>query len=180
MAKDISWKDYCLRTMSVESGPDELDIMILNILIKDARASLKDIAKQCGLTSSAVLRRIVRLKQDGVIVGTRFVVDAAAFGYPLYATLLIDAADSMEPQVKQTIRTMENVIICAESIGRYNLCTLIRGSDMQELNNVTSIIKNIRGINRVAINIWSGEPYWDYAKTFEIANKVKAENDGRS
>jgi DNA-binding Lrp family transcriptional regulator len=153
--------------MSAGSNLDELDIVILSILIEDARASLKSIAKRCGLTPSAVLRRINRLRQDGVIVGTRFVVDGEAFGYPLYATLLIDAADSLEPQVKQTIRAMENVVICAESIGRYNLCTLIRGSDIQELNNVTSIIKNIRGISRVAINIWSGQPYFNYVKTFE-------------
>ena len=152
---------------------DELDFMILDILVKDARASLKSIAKRCGLTSSAVLRRIERLRQEGVIAGTRFVVDGEVFGYPLYATLLIDAADSLEPQVKQTIRAKANVIICAESIGRYNLCTLIHGRDIQELNNVTSIIKNIRGVNRVAINIWSGEPYFDYAKTLEQAKHSK-------
>jgi Lrp/AsnC family transcriptional regulator for asnA, asnC and gidA len=144
---------------------DELDLMILSILTKDARSSLKEIAKRCRLTSSAVLRRIERLKQEGVIMGTRFVVDPEVFGYPFYATLLIDTADSLEPKVKQTIRAMGNVIICAESIGRYNLCALIRERNIEELNKITSTIKNIRGINRVAINIWSGEPYYNYAKT---------------
>jgi DNA-binding Lrp family transcriptional regulator len=153
--------------MGVGLRLDEIDVMILKMLVEDARSSLKKMSKECGLTSSAVLRRIEHLKQEGVIVGTRFVVDGEAFGYPFYATLLVDAADSLEPQVKQTIRAMENVVICAESIGRYNLCTLIRGCDIEELNKVTSIIKSIRGINRVAINIWSGEPYYDYAKTFD-------------
>jgi Lrp/AsnC family transcriptional regulator for asnA, asnC and gidA len=156
---------------------DELDVMILSILIEDARSSLKEIAKVCGLTSSAVLRRIERLKQEGVIVGTRFVVDPEVFGFPFYATLLIDAADSSEPKVKQIIRAMESVIICAESIGRYNLCTLIRGRDIEELNKITSTIKNIRGINRVAINIWSGEPYYNYAKTLNQTNMKKADNN---
>ena len=165
--------------MSIGSQVDELDVMILKILTEDARSSLKNIAKKCGLTSSAVLRRIEHMRQEGVIVGTRFMVDGEAFGYPFYATLLIDAADSLEPQIKQTIRAMEKVIICAESIGRYNLCTLIRGCDIQDLNNVTSIIKNIRGINRVAVNIWSGEPYYDYAKTFEQGKITKADNNGR-
>lgn len=144
---------------------DKLDFLILSILTEDARSSLKEIAKRCGVTSSAVLRRIERLKQEGVIVGTRFVVDAEVFGFPFYATLLIDAADSLEPKVKQTIRAMGSVIICAESIGRYNLCALIRGRNIEELNKITSTIKNIRGINRVAINIWSGKPYYNYAKT---------------
>ncbi len=165
--------------MSAGLQLDELDFMILSMLIEDARSSLKNMAERCGLTSSAVLRRIERLKREGVIVGTRFVVDAEVFGYPLYATLLVDAADSVESQVKQAIRAMENVIICAESIGRFNLCTLIRGHDIQELNNVTSIIKNLKGINRVAINIWSGAPYFNYGKTFEQSNITKVDNNGR-
>ena len=166
--------------MSVGSQVDELDIKILSILVEDARSSLTKIAKKCGLTSSAVLRRIERLRKEGVIVGTRLAVDGEAFGYPFYATLLIDAADSSEPQVKQTIRAMENMIICAESIGRYNLCGLIRGRDICELNKVTSIIKNIRGINRVAINIWTWNVYYNYAKTFEQANITKVDKNGRS
>jgi DNA-binding Lrp family transcriptional regulator len=165
--------------MSVGLRLDEVDVMILTMLTDDARSSLRNIAKRCGLTSSAVLRRIERLKREGVIVGTRFVTDAEVFGYPLYATLLIDVADSLEPQVKQTVRAMENVIICAESIGRYNLCTLIHGRDIQELNNITSNIKNIRGINRVAINIWSGEPYHNYGKTLGQVNITKVDDNGR-
>jgi DNA-binding Lrp family transcriptional regulator len=62
---------------------DELDLMILSILTKDARSSLKEIAKRCRLTSSAVLRRIERLKQEGVIMGTRFVLRAS--GGTIYA-----------------------------------------------------------------------------------------------
>ena len=144
---------------------DELDLMILSILSEDARTSLKEIAEKCGLTSSAVLRRIKQLKRERVIVGTRFVADPEVFGFPFYSTLLIDAADSVEPKVKQAIRAMESVIICAESIGRYNLCALIRGRNIEDLDKITSVIKNIRGINRVAINIWSGKPYYNYAKT---------------
>jgi DNA-binding Lrp family transcriptional regulator len=156
---------------------DKLDLMILSILIEDARSNLKEIAKMCGLTSSAVIKRIKRLRQEGVIVGTNIVVDAKAFGFPFYATLLIDAVDSIEPQIKQTIRKMERVVICAESIGRYNLCTLIRGRNIEELKNITSKIKNLKGIKRVAINIWTGKPYYNLAKTFNQVDTEKVDNN---
>jgi DNA-binding Lrp family transcriptional regulator len=156
---------------------DKLDLIILSILIEDARSNLKEIAKKCGLTSSAVIKRIKRLRQEGVIVGTNIVVDAKVFGFPFYATLLIDAVDSIEPQIKQTIRKMERVIICAESIGRYNLCTLIRGRNIEELKNITSKIKNLKGIKRVAINIWTGKPYYNYAKTFNQVDTEKVDNN---
>lgn len=166
--------------MSARFQLDKLDSMILSILIEDARSNLKEIAKMCGLTSSGVLRRIKRLRQEGVIVGTSLAVDAKIFGFPFYATLLIDAADSLEPQIKQMIRAMETVIVCAESIGRYNLCALIRGRNIEDLKNITSMIKNLRGIKRVAINIWTGKPYYNYAKTFKQIDIAKVDNNESS
>jgi Lrp/AsnC family transcriptional regulator for asnA, asnC and gidA len=166
--------------MSAGLQLDKLDFMILSILIEDARSNLKEIAKMCGLTSSAVLRRIKRLEQEGVIVGTSLTVDEKVFGFPFYATLLIDAADSLEPQIKQTMRAMETVIVCAESIGRYNLCALIRGRNIEELKNITTMIKNLRGIKRVAINIWSGKPYHNFAKTLKQIDIAKVDNNESS
>lgn len=156
---------------------DKLDLMILSILIEDARSSLKEIAKTCGLTSSAVLRRIKLLKQEGVIVGTFLVVDPKIFGPSFYATLLIDVTDSLEPQIKQKIRTMAKVIVCAESIGRYNLCALLRGQDIEDLKKITSIIKNIKGVKRIAINIWTGNPYYNYSKTLNQVDIVKVDEN---
>jgi len=158
---------------------DELDVKILNRLIEDARASLRSIADDCGLTSSAVLGRIKRLKQEGVIIGTRLLIAGEGFGHPLYATVLVEASDSQEPQIKQRIRAMKNVIICAESIGRYNLCTLIHGQDINELNNVTSLIKSIKGVRRVATNIWIGKPYFKYGKDLK-PTKREADTHGRN
>lgn len=166
--------------MSNKFQVDNLDLMILSILMKDARSNLKEIAKTCGLTSSAVLKRIKRLKQNGVIAGTNFVVDAKMFGFPFYATLLIDVADSLEPQIKQAIRKMDTVMVCAESIGRYNLCALIRGRNIEDLKNVTATIKNINGIKRVAINIWTGKPYYNYSKTLNQEYLAKVEDNERS
>ena len=156
---------------------DKLDLMILSILIEDARSNLKEIAQICGLTSSAVIKRVKRLRGEGIIVGTNIVVDAKMFGFPFYATLLIDVTDSIEPQIKQTIRKMERVIICAESIGRYNLCALIRGRSIEELKNVTSKVKNLKGIKRVAINIWTGNVYYNLAKTFNQVDTEKVDNN---
>lgn len=159
---------------------DELDLMILSILSEDARSSLKEIANRCGLTSSAVLRRIKRLKQEGVIAGTNFIVDSKIFGVTHFATLLIDAKDSLEPQIKQKIRTMKTVIVCAESIGRYNLCALIIGHNIEDLKNSTLLIRNLEGINRVAVNIWTQKPYYDYSKTLKQIEMVKGDDNERS
>ena len=53
-----------------EMTPDEIDIQILNILQKDARMPLKQVAKEVNLSSPAVSSRIQRLEAEGYITGS--------------------------------------------------------------------------------------------------------------
>ena len=54
---------------------DRTDYMILNILQKDSRTTLKTIGDQVGLTAPAVSERIRRLEEKGVIRSFRIDVD---------------------------------------------------------------------------------------------------------
>ena len=66
----------------------------------------KDIAKKCGITPVAVLRRIKKLKTNGVIVGTRILFDENVVGNPYNATVLIDVANAFENDVKRSNKTI--------------------------------------------------------------------------
>ena len=146
---------------------DLLDIQILKVLAVDARTNQKEIAKICGITPGAVLRRIKRLKENGVIVGTRILFDENVIGNPYNATVLIDVANAFENGVKQAVRNLENVVVCAESIGRYNLCSLIIVHDLTELNRIVGNIRSIRGVNSISVNIWTGKRHIDFARDLE-------------
>ncbi|TIY07117.1 MAG: AsnC family transcriptional regulator, partial [Mesorhizobium sp.] len=45
---------------------DDLDRRLLEILIKDSRTSLKELAQQVGLSSPSVAERLRRLEDRGV------------------------------------------------------------------------------------------------------------------
>ena len=107
------------------------------------------------------------MKSTGVIVGTRILFDENVVGNPYNATVLIDVANAFENDVKQAVRNLENVVVCAESIGRYNLCSLIIVHDLTELNRTVSNIKNIRGVTSVSVNIWTGNRHIDFARDLE-------------
>jgi Lrp/AsnC family transcriptional regulator, regulator for asnA, asnC and gidA len=110
---------------------DEIDVEILKILLKNARENQKEIAKECGISSVSVLKRIKRLKETGVIVGTSLYIDEEVLGSPYNATVLVDASNTFEDEIKKRIRQIENVVVCAESIGRYNLCSLVIVHDLK-------------------------------------------------
>lgn len=79
---------------------DDIDDKILHILILDARTSLKDIAKQCGLSSVSVLNRINRLKKLGVITGAILFPLLNKLGFEIAATIGIETDAAVDEILK--------------------------------------------------------------------------------
>jgi Lrp/AsnC family transcriptional regulator for asnA, asnC and gidA len=139
--------------MPSETQIDEIDTKILDMLTADARTDLKDIAKECSLTPSAILKRIKKLKTAKVIVGTSLELKRGTLGYPTEASIGISAENSRIDEVAKKIRSMPNVLVCAKSIGRYNLFAHVVARDLPELGNVAHCIKNVSGIRAITTNI---------------------------
>lgn len=68
---------------------NEIDTKILNIVQKDARISNAEIARQVGLAPSAVLERVKKLEERGVIRGYSTDIDAAQIGFGLTAFVFV-------------------------------------------------------------------------------------------
>ena len=144
--------------MNLEPKIDKTDRQILNELAEDARIDLKGLAKQCGLTSSAVLKRVRKLKASGIIVGTYLELKRGTLGYPQEATIGITAETSRIDEIARKIRAIPNVMVCAKSVGRYNLFSHVFAKDLLELDRVTHSIKSINGVKSTSINIHIDEP----------------------
>jgi Lrp/AsnC family transcriptional regulator, leucine-responsive regulatory protein len=148
---------------------DGIDVAILKILSADARENQNIIAKKCGITPVAVLRRIKKLKETGVIIGPYLILDKEMIGNPYEVTVLVDACNNLESEVKDRIRQIENVLICAESIGRYNLCVFIVTHDINELNETICKIRNIQGVKNVNTNIWTGHRHRNFERDLKVS-----------
>jgi Lrp/AsnC family transcriptional regulator, leucine-responsive regulatory protein len=66
---------------------DAVDRRILQALQKDGRRTYEVLAEQVGLSSSAVLRRVKRLEESGVVLGYVALLAAERVGLPLTAYL---------------------------------------------------------------------------------------------
>lgn len=67
---------------------DKIDRRILNLLQKDARRSAELIGADVGLSASAVQRRIVRMREEGIILAEVAVLDPKREGRAL--TMIVD------------------------------------------------------------------------------------------
>lgn len=148
---------------------DEIDVKILKMLTANARENQKVIAEKCGITPVAVLRRIQKMKENGVIIGTYLILSNRVLDEPCEATVLIDVCNTLERDAKENIRQVENVLVCAESIGRFNLCAFIVTHGLDELNETIHKIRNIQGVNNVSVNIWTSNRHRNFERDLTVA-----------
>ena len=72
---------------------DETDRDILNIVQQDGRVSNAEIARQVGLAPSAVLERLRKLEERGVVRGYNASIDPKQVGYGLTAFVSVRTSE---------------------------------------------------------------------------------------
>jgi Lrp/AsnC family transcriptional regulator, leucine-responsive regulatory protein len=98
---------------------DQIDRRILEILLADARISLKDLAQQVDLSSPSVSERLRRLQERGVIRAFTVDVDPKALGYSLQAIVRIRPLPGKLHIVQKLI----------EQIPEFGECDKVTGDD---------------------------------------------------
>lgn len=98
---------------------DDLDRRIVEILVDDARISLKELAARVNLSSPSTSERLRRLEERGVIRAFTVDVDPAALGYTLQAIVRIKPLPGRLHQVQKLI----------EEIPEFTECDKVTGDD---------------------------------------------------
>lgn len=112
---------------------DAIDQRILQALQANGRATYDELAQAVGLSASAVLRRVKRLEDAGVIAGYVALVDPGRVGLPLTAYISVRLAKtsaSRNPidEFAAAVQTWPEVVECAALTGEmdYLLRVLVR------------------------------------------------------
>ena len=142
-------------TMSSTVEIDEIDVKILRELIKDARTRLKDIAKACGVSSSAIFTRLKRLKTTGVITGAVQFVNMGRLGYLFPASIGINLNPDKETIVMKLIRENFNIIVLSQSVGKNDLIIFLALKSIKEIERLKQVIRKQEGIRKISVNLWS-------------------------
>lgn len=98
---------------------DDLDRRIVEILIADARISVKDLAARVGLSSPSTSERLRRLEERGVVRAFTIDIDPRSFGYTLEAIVRVRPLPGKLHLVQQLI----------EQIPEFSECDKVTGDD---------------------------------------------------
>ncbi len=100
---------------------DEIDIEILNILQKDGRMAVKDIAEKVCLSSTAVSNRIEKLEQEKYIVGYQAIVNPLSIGLFTKDFISLEVTPAQKKEFYPYIKKCNNVVECNCVTGDYSM-----------------------------------------------------------
>lgn len=141
--------------MTTRGNIDEIDAKILSELIDDARKKIIDIAKKCGVSSTAILKRIERLKTEGIITGTVLFSDMSRLGYMFPASIGLTLNQGQESTVLEVIEEKVHVITLSRGVGENNLFFFVIANSLQEIEELKQTIKGYPSVKKVSISIWN-------------------------
>ena len=126
---------------------DDLDSRLLRLLVQDGRRSYTDLAKDTGLSTSAVHQRVRRLEQRGVITGYTARVAPGAVGLPLTAFVSVTPIDPAAPDdAPDRLAHLPAVEACHSVAGTESWILKVRVATPGELEALLSEIRSAAGV----------------------------------
>ncbi|BAF34792.1 HTH-type transcriptional regulator LysM [Aeropyrum pernix K1] len=126
-------------------GLDEKDLKLLSILKRNSRASYSYIARELGITESAVRKRIKRLVRLGVV--RRFTLEYRIPG-SFTAVILVRTNNAKPvPQVAERIAAYMHVEKVMEVTGDYDIIAIATAQDIEDINRLIDYIRGIEGVH---------------------------------
>ena len=105
------------RIRYVDGALDALDLAILEILSRDARTPMTELAERIGLSAPSATERVRRLEEAGVIEGDAVRLNAEALGLPLGAYLRVRPMPGELDRVAALLAAIPEVTACDRVTG---------------------------------------------------------------
>ncbi len=127
---------------------DELDREILRILQQDARASYLEIARKFNVAGGTIHARLAKMRDEGLIIGSRITLDYAKLGYTVSAFIgikLVRAHDC--GTLMEKLRAIDEVTEVHYTTGAYSLFIKIMAKSMKDLH--TFLFERLQGLDEI-------------------------------
>lgn len=137
---------------------DTFDLSLLRIVQHDATRTAQQLAHDVGLSPSACLRRLARLRKEGVIEAEIAVISPSAVGQQL--TMVVEVSLERErpdimDEFKRSMRASPEVMQCYYVTGEVDFILIVTVKDMVEYEAFTRDFlfnnKNIRRFNTLVV-----------------------------
>src|SRR5688572_32068299 len=115
---------------------DDIDRKVLSELQVDARVSYAELGRRVGLTTPAVIERVRKLEDAGVIVGYRAEIDTAKVGLPITAFVRMSITGVDYSHIIEVAEQSKEVLECHRGTGGDSFIMKIAVESVEHLQEV--------------------------------------------
>ncbi|MBU5612831.1 Lrp/AsnC family transcriptional regulator [Geomonas azotofigens] len=131
---------------------DEIDIHILEILQEKARIPNAEVARQVGMAPSAVLERIRKLEERGIIEGYEVRLNPACFHQGLSAFVQVET-DGTDAQTAAALAAISSVQEVHQVVGPDGFLVKLRTADHTTLAKILRQIRPLPGVRSIRTQV---------------------------
>jgi Lrp/AsnC family transcriptional regulator, leucine-responsive regulatory protein len=103
--------------LDTEKVMDDINWDLLQALQEDARLSYSELGRRVGLSSPAVVERVRRMEEAGIITGYRAEVNLEKLGLPIIAFMRVVSTPGQCSQVSPAFNKLPEVLECHRVTG---------------------------------------------------------------
>ena len=115
---------------------DDIDRNILKELQQDARVSYAELGRRVGLTTPAVIERVRKLEDAGVIVGYRAEIDTAKVGLPITAFVRMSITGVDYSHIIEVAEQSNEVLECHRGTGGDSFIIKVAVASVEHLQQI--------------------------------------------
>jgi DNA-binding Lrp family transcriptional regulator len=132
---------------------DAIDKRIIELLQKDGKITIKEIANELKMTNTPIFERIKRLEKEGFIIGYTAIVNPAMMGFKLVAFCSVTLESHHKEYIAQFVKDVKElpeVVECYHIAGMLDYLLKIYVKDMVDYQNfITLKLASFKNIGRV-------------------------------
>ncbi|WP_427834999.1 transcriptional regulator AsnC [Actinobacillus pleuropneumoniae] len=116
---------------------DRLDQLILRALVEDARTPYAEMAKNFGVSAGTIHVRVEKMRQSGIIEGTKIRINERKLGYDVccFIGIILKSAKDYE-KVIASLNEFEEVVEAYYTTGNYSIFIKVMTHTIEELHRV--------------------------------------------
>ena len=112
----------------------DLDRKIIELLRKDARLSLREIALELDVSTTTISKHLKQLEENGVIRGYRPLVDYQKLGFQQTTIIKIKAKGNKIPQIVSELQSDPHLTHVYEITGEFDILVIGKFKDQEHMN----------------------------------------------
>ena len=127
---------------------DDTDRRILSVLQRDARASMRSISEEAGVSLGTVSNRVRRLEESGVIRGYTVMLDPEKAGWELTVVIGLRIQKGRLIEIQEKIAKDSRVYGVYDVTGDFDSMVIARARDRSDLDDLSKNVMSVDGVER--------------------------------